>query len=304
MSYLLDKRLWLVSGKGGVGKSTTAAAMALAAARAGRRTLICEVNADERIAPLLGHAPVGPEVTPLEENLWAVNLRPAEAMREYVLMTLKLEALYKAVFENRLVRSFVRFIPSLQELVLLGKATWHVRETDRAGRPVWDTVIVDAPSTGHFVTFVSVPQVLLDTVPPGPIRRDAEVMRALLVDEAVTGTVLVTLPEELPVNETLELAETLRNQVNLPIMAGVLNTFVPPRFDDAMMPRLSRWPRLEELAKRHQEDSARSASSLARLEEGLQVPVHLVPRIFSPRFGRPELEAVAKALAPLIGRSP
>ncbi len=303
MSYLLDKRLWLVSGKGGVGKSTMAAAMALAAARAGRRTLICEVNADERIAPLLGHAPVGPEVTPLEENLWAVNLRPAEAMREYVLMTLKLEALYKAVFENRLVRSFVRFIPSLQELVLLGKATWHVRETDRAGRPVWDTVIVDAPSTGHFVTFVSVPQVLLDTVPPGPIRRDAEVMRALLVDEGTTGTVLVTLPEELPVNETLELAETLRNQVNLPIMAGVLNTFVPPRFDDAMMPRLSRWPRLEELAKRHQEESARSASSLARLEEGLQVPVHLVPRIFSPRFGRPELEAVAKALAPLIGRS-
>ena len=116
MSYLLDRRLWLVSGKGGVGKSTTAAALALASARAGRRTLVCEVNADERIAPLLGHAPVGPEVQKLEEHLWAVNLRPAESMREYVLMTLKLEALYKAVFENRLVRSFVRFIPSLQEL--------------------------------------------------------------------------------------------------------------------------------------------------------------------------------------------
>ncbi|HLT29329.1 MAG TPA: ArsA-related P-loop ATPase [Myxococcaceae bacterium] len=303
MSHLLDRRFWMVSGKGGVGKSATAAALALASARRGRRTLICEVNADERIPPLLGHAPVGPEVTRLEEHLWSVNLRPAEAMKEYVLMTLKLEALYRAVFENRLVRSFLRFIPSIQELVLLGKATWHVRETDDRGRHVWDTVVLDGPATGHFVSFVSVPQVLMDTVPPGPIRRDAEIMRGLLVDPAITGAVLVALPEELPVTETLELATSLRERVSLPLVGGVLNTWVSERFDAGMFEQLSEWPRLKELARAQHAAAERSRWALDKLQGHLGAPVHKVPRIYSEQFGREQIERMSRALEPLVAGS-
>ena len=300
MAGLLDKRLWVVSGKGGVGKSSVAAALGLASARAGRRTLICEVNADERVAPLLGHAPVGPEVTQLEQNLWSVDMRPQEAMRQYVLMTLKLEALYRAVFENRLVRNFLRFIPSIQELVLLGKATWHVRERDRDGRFVWDTVVLDAPATGHAISFLSVPQVLIDTVPPGPIQRDAQIMRALLVDPAVSAAVLVSLPEELPVNETLELAQALRDRVQMPVEAGVLNTWVGPRFEAGDMAHLARWPGLTSLATEHQAEAERSRLSLARLESGLQRPVHRVPRLFTSSFGRAEVERISEALSALV----
>ena len=113
MGGLLQRRLWTVSGKGGVGKSAVAATLALASAQRRRATLVCELNASERIAPLLGHAPVGPELRQIEPNLWAVNVQPAEAMREYGLLVLRFERVYRAVFENRVVRQFLRFIPSL-----------------------------------------------------------------------------------------------------------------------------------------------------------------------------------------------
>src|SRR5687767_13490541 len=137
MSALHNKRLLVVSGKGGVGKSTVAASLGLSSARAGLKTLVCEVNATERISTLLGHPPVGPDIAELEPNLFAVNVRPPEAMREYALMTLKFQSIYNAVFENRVVRYMLRFIPSVAELVLLGKILYHLQE-EEDGRPVWD----------------------------------------------------------------------------------------------------------------------------------------------------------------------
>ena len=119
---LLDKRLLIVTGKGGVGKSSVAAALALLAARRGKRVLVCEVNAQERVAPLLGAAPSGPVTRQVADNLYTVNVTPPEAMREYGLMVLRFRTIYEAVFENRLVRYFLRVIPSLAELVMLGNS--------------------------------------------------------------------------------------------------------------------------------------------------------------------------------------
>ena len=167
-----------MTGKGGVGKSTVSAALALLAARAGKRVLVCEVNAQERVAPLLGaparrparrarRCPASPPSTST----------PHEAMREYGLMVLKFRTIYEAVFENRLVRYFLRVIPSLAELVMLGKILHEARAEER-GRPRWDLVVVDAPATGHAVQLLRVPAALVDTVPGGPLRHDAEWMQA------------------------------------------------------------------------------------------------------------------------------
>lgn len=300
MPGLLDKRLWIVSGKGGVGKSTISAALALRSARAGRRTLVCEVNTQERVSRFLERPPAGPHITLLEKNLWAVDVRPQEAMREYALMTLRFEALYKTVFENRLVRYFLRFIPSLPELVMLGKILYHLQEKLPDGQDRYETIVLDAPATGHAITFLNVPQVLLRTVPPGPMSREAMKMRDLLEDPRITAAVLVAMPEELPVNEALELHAALKDKVNLRTHAAVLNGVFARRFTEADLEALSEAPELHRVAKAHHDRETLAVLAETKLERNLQVPIHTVPRIFTSSFGREAIEQVMGHLEPLV----
>lgn len=297
MSALAHQRLLIVTGKGGVGKTTLAAALAVASARRGLRTLVCEINTKERVTHLLGRPEVGAEIGSLEENLWAVDVRPAEALREYALMILKFESIYNAVFGNRLVSYFLRFIPSIQEIVMLGKILFHLKEKRADGSWRFDRIVIDAPATGHAITFLSVPQVIIDTVPPGPLSSDATWMRDLLIDPKVTGTVLVSLPEELPVNETLELHDALSKKVKLTTAAVVLNGAIAQRFSDAERAALK--GDLAEVARVHDLRAALSTEAEKRLAT-LPAPLVRVPRVYQPSFARPAVEAVAQVVGPLL----
>src|SRR3954463_11551008 len=164
MPSLLDRRLVVVTGKGGTGKSTISAALALAAAKRGKRVLVCEVVAKERVADFFGRPPSGTKLRELAPNLYSVHVRPREAMREYALMTLKSETLYRLAFENAAARYFLAAAPSLAEIVMLGKVWWHAAHDMDRGRPRWDLVVLDAPATGHGLTFLAVPETFLGLV--------------------------------------------------------------------------------------------------------------------------------------------
>lgn len=294
IDQLADKRLVVVTGKGGVGKTTMAAALALESARSGLRTLVCEINTKERVTHLLGHADVGPTVTAIDENLWAVNVRPEEALREYAMMILKFESIYNAVFENRLVKYFLRFVPSIQEVVLLGKPLFHLREKRPDGSWRFDRVIIDAPATGHAITFLSIPQVILDTVPPGALADDARWMRDCLVDEKTCAVVLVSLPEDMPVNETLELHQALTTRVKVHPRLVVLNGAVSSRFVDADRAHVP--PSIAHVIDGHLAREALTQRSLKTLAT-LGLPMISVERVYGASFGRQAIERIATRFA-------
>ena len=295
MSGLLDRRLLLVTGKGGVGKSTVAASLALRLASAGLRTLLCEVNAGRRLGRMLGHPEVGPDVTSVEPNLSMVDLEPDASMREYVLSKIRLERVYRAVFENRLVRYFLRFVPALAETVMLGKVMWHLRQwPDAPGG--FDRIVLDLPATGHALTLLGVPQSLVTALPSGPMATEAGWMLELLTDPAITSAVLVSLPEELPVTETLELSQALRSRLRVRVGAVVLNQSVHSRFGPADLSALAGRPGLSALVQTYEEDARRSEEAVERLR-AIDAPLLRLPRVVMPEIGRGELVSLGDALA-------
>ncbi len=305
-SGLEEKRFLIVTGKGGVGKTTVCAAEALALAAKGKRVLVCLCNAKERLSTYLGSELVGPQITPVATNVWAVNIDPEQALEEYGMMMLKSRALYKILFDNKYVRTFFRAIPGMQEWTMLGKAWWHTTEQRIDGTHLYDVVILDAPATGHGLDMLRVPKVIIDVVPTGLLRRDAERAWMMFRDPTLCAVVLVTLPEEMPTTETIQLARAVREELGLPIGKIVVNAVLPPLFSreeratlEATTRATSDTPEDVALAA----GRARAirervqAESLHRLSEELPVAPSFLPQWFEDA-GRP---AAIRELAKRVG---
>jgi anion-transporting ArsA/GET3 family ATPase len=233
MTPLDQRRFLFVTGKGGVGKTTVTAALAIAMAQRGRRVLCTACDAKERLSTLFGVAPLTSEIEPVAERIWAVKLEPQVALREYGGMILKSEALFGAVFDNKYVRSFFAGVPGLHEWAMLGKAWYHATERLADGRQRFDVVLFDAPATGHGLDMLRVPKVIVDVVPPGVLRRDAERAWKMFQDPREAGVVVVTLPEDMPTSETLELMDALERELMLPVATLVVNAVVEELFAES-----------------------------------------------------------------------
>jgi anion-transporting ArsA/GET3 family ATPase len=237
MSRLLDQRLLMLAGKGGVGRTTVAAALARAAARQGKRVLLAQTNAPERLGRLFGRATaIGPAVTAIDERLFAVNMNPRSALREYGILLLKYEPIYRAIFENKPMRSFLGAFPGLDYWSMLGKTWWHTTEM-HDGKPKYDLVILDGPASGHAVAMLRIPDAVEHAMPKGPLARDAALARGLLSDPTRTSVVMVTLPEDLPARETVTLARDLR-ALGISLGPLIVNAMPPAEAVDPSVERI------------------------------------------------------------------
>ncbi|MGH8915544.1 MAG: ArsA-related P-loop ATPase [Acidimicrobiia bacterium] len=198
---MLDKRLVLVSGKGGAGKSAVTAGLSLLAQRRGLRVLAIQMDSSDGLSAHFGSGPFEFEPREVRPGLHAMKMVRADALLEYLSIQLNIKGITRFGPLARAFDALATTAPGIREIITIGKAIWEVRE-DR-----WDLVIADAPPTGQIGSFLRAPVTISELVPTGRIRIQAEVMQETLRDPVLTELLLLTLPEELPVTET---EDTLR----------------------------------------------------------------------------------------------
>jgi len=243
----LTRKFWFVTGKGGVGKSTIAAALAVAMSLRGRRVLLCASGdagtVDHLFGGAFGHTLQrdSGEPTQVAPGLWTLYIDPALAVVEYGGLVLRSQWASRRLFGNSAVRRLVDAVPGIQPWAILGKATYHSRRVGVAqdAEADFDAVILDAPATGHALQMLRVPMILSDLAKGGALGHDAQETWRLLRDPAHTAVVLVSLLEGLPVAETRELAEQLQ-QLSLPLELLVLNRERAAEFSSAECESLRR----------------------------------------------------------------
>lgn len=300
MSGIFDKRFVVVAGKGGVGRTTVSMVIGRLASQRGQRTLVCLCNAPLRYLSLLGGVALGSEIREVSDDLHVVNLVPRTAREEYGLMVLRNRTLHRLVFGSRMVRAFLDAVPGLAEWAMLGKATHHaLREVD--GRPQYDLVVFDSPATGHGLDVLSLPRAIVSAVPSGRMHEEANRRVELMADPERCEVVPVAVPEEMVVNEVIELIHALRG-LDLHVERLVVNMVQPVRADEAigeLVDRKSvvgeppRWllPSATAIgAQRMQE------ASIDRLEREVAARIVRLPQIPGRSLDEASLIEIARAL--------
>ena len=313
---LTSSRLVIVSGKGGVGKTTVAASLALAAGRAGKRVLLIEVEQREALAPLFGERPIGYEEQRLAPNVTGLSVVPDEALVEYLYLFYGIKRVGRALAGTKAVEFATNIAPGLRDILLIGKVKEAERRR-RQGTYAFDLLVLDAPPTGRLPRFLDAPRAVVELVSGGPIRQQAQGVLDMVSDPKRCSVVLVTLSEDMPVRETAEAAEKL-SKMNVALGPVVVNGLYPEVFPPSKLRALAKdaatplaadaeaagiglpaeaVEQLGRVTSAHARRMINQRDALKELERETSLPTVTLPFLFSARMGRAEIEGLADTLA-------
>lgn len=314
---LLSRRLLVVTGKGGVGKTTVTAALALLAAEQGQRVLLVEVDAKGNATDFFEHDAVGFEPEEVHSGIHALRMDTEASLREYLKLHLKVPLLGRIGPVARAFDFVANAAPGVKEILTVGKICHEVRESLDGNAP-WDLVVVDAAATGHIVAQLGAAETIRELVQVGVIRGQTDWMVELLSDPAVTALNVVATPEEMPVNETVELVDRVREELTVPLGSIIVNRVLPELFthaDEQTFEALREPEPSDILRQRVGEgataviDGARLAVTLRRtraehlsyLGDSVDLPLLYLPYLFVRTHGMRVTRMVAEALGEELG---
>ncbi|MDF1665194.1 MAG: ArsA-related P-loop ATPase [Planctomycetota bacterium] len=303
---LPEKRLIIVGGKGGVGKSVIAAAVALLAARQGKKTLLLGVDTLDRFDALLGYQGEEKSLKIVEDNLYSTILNPKSVANDFIETHVPIRTLSKKIANSGLFKYWFEATPMLSELLMLGKIWKLVTETKRrSAEPVWDCIVVEAPATGHSLGLLGASETAAQLL-VGPMRSKADEITAMLRDPELCNLIITTLAEEMPVAEALELQKLATQKLGMTIGAIVINAIYPKILQDKDADALSAvskeaYPEglsdaLENAVQYSTERRARAEHFRDVIRNETQHCVEL-PFLLSEKFGREQIEELADLLS-------
>jgi anion-transporting ArsA/GET3 family ATPase len=316
---LLRPKILIVSGKGGVGKTTVSAALALVAARSGRKVCIAEVDRKGTLPKLFGGSELSYEPRQVAPGVWGMNIIPDLALAEYLEVQYRMKRISRAFTNSHFVDYITTAAPGLKDILVLGKI-WYLEQNrqDTKGEKNFDTIIVDAPAAGHMLTFLSAPMGLSDALRVGPVRRQSDWLVQMLRDPKRSRVHLVTLAEEMPVSETLETSQALHDKLGIDTGAvlanAILHKLLTPK-EKATLQKVMEDEDPSELKEAAAEVGLRldaddlnalvgyerflearraiQAKHLKELRKGVPEPVMELPYLFSAGLELPDVETLA-----------
>ena len=311
---LLDRRLLFVTGKGGVGKSTVAAALGLLAAQRGKKALACELDAKGDLAALFETTKIEFAARAVFPGLWAMAMHTDASLDEYLRLQLRAPGFSRIGLLAKAFEFVATAAPGVREILTVGKLAYEVRERH------YDLVVADATASGQVVGQLTAPQAINSLVRVGAIRSQTHWVLDILGDKATTGVVVVTTPEEMPVRETIELLARIKEETNVDVAAVVVNRVLPELFshtDEELFERL-RTPALAGVLTKaaggpveHVLEAARLAVTLRRtgaahlelLRDAVDpaIPLLYVPELFTRGYGLRTTRQIAEALSAELG---